>query len=253
MIAGCDEGAPADEMHRGVEDGAVSMLPESDASVSGSDAGLVVDADAAVQAKDGNAPVEGDAASQATSDAGVNVQDAAAGDSGANTPADSSTQNRCVTVFYRDVDGDGFGDPSTALTSCSAPAGYVDNGGDCYDANKKAYPGKIGRFATHRGDGSFDYDCDGVQRLQLDKLSSVPVLTGDECPIPPAQLPGETCDYDTQAASWNAMRDGWYTTIAPCGAEARYGTDHWIRWNDDLRKYEYQSTGLPGTAIQACN
>lgn len=32
---------------------------------------------------------------------------------------------------------------------------------DCYDNNANAKPGQTAYFGTNRGDGSFDYDCDG--------------------------------------------------------------------------------------------
>lgn len=34
-------------------------------------------------------------------------------------------------------------------------------GNDCYDINGNAHPGQTTYFPTNRGDGSFDYDCDG--------------------------------------------------------------------------------------------
>ena len=36
----------------------------------------------------------------------------------------------CNTTFYRDQDGDGFGDLANTTQGCSAPAGYVANGAD---------------------------------------------------------------------------------------------------------------------------
>jgi hypothetical protein len=42
----------------------------------------------------------------------------------------------CTQVeFFADTDGDGFGDDSTMISSCSAPQGYVLNNGDCDDSN----------------------------------------------------------------------------------------------------------------------
>jgi hypothetical protein len=63
--------------------------------------------------------------------------------------------------FYRDADGDGYGDPKKPVKACEAPHGFVANRDDCYDANRRAHPGQRDYYAVDRGDGSFDYDCDG--------------------------------------------------------------------------------------------
>jgi len=65
--------------------------------------------------------------------------------------------------FYRDADGDGFGDPKKSVSACQSPEGFVDNRDDCYDGNRRARPGQRDYFAIQRGDGSYDYDCDGRQ------------------------------------------------------------------------------------------
>jgi hypothetical protein len=64
-------------------------------------------------------------------------------------------------TYYRDADGDGYGDKSKPVEKCVMPPGFVDNPDDCYDANRRARPDQKDFFAVHRGDGSFDYDCDG--------------------------------------------------------------------------------------------
>jgi hypothetical protein len=66
-------------------------------------------------------------------------------------------------TFWRDADGDGFGDDQATIVACATPPGYALKGGDCYDHNPSAYPGAPGGFATDRGDGSFDYDCDKLE------------------------------------------------------------------------------------------
>ena len=58
-------------------------------------------------------------------------------------------------TFYRDADGDGFGDPGLALVDCTAPAGYVTNGADCNDGNPSVHPG-----GAEVCDG-IDNNCDG--------------------------------------------------------------------------------------------
>ena len=71
--------------------------------------------------------------------------------------------NGCKTR-YPDADGDGFGAKVSGKCTCGPLAGYpVENNGDCYDGNKYAFPGNGGWYTSHRGDGSFDYDCDGAE------------------------------------------------------------------------------------------
>lgn len=59
-------------------------------------------------------------------------------------------------TFYRDADGDGFGNPSVTTQACSAPAGYVSNSGDCNDNNANVNPN-----APEICFNSIDDDCDG--------------------------------------------------------------------------------------------
>jgi len=71
-----------------------------------------------------------------------------------------------TSTLYVDSDGDGYGDPSTSTIACSGVSGWVANSSDCYDSNADANPTQGGYFATDRGDGSYDYDCNGVNDLQ---------------------------------------------------------------------------------------
>jgi hypothetical protein len=56
-------------------------------------------------------------------------------------------------TFWRDADGDGYGDPASPLMACGPPAGYVANSLDCNDANAAVHPG-----ATELCDG-IDNNC----------------------------------------------------------------------------------------------
>jgi len=44
------------------------------------------------------------------------------------------------STFYRDSDGDGFGDLATTTKACAAPAGYAAQGTDCDDTNPGVNP-----------------------------------------------------------------------------------------------------------------
>jgi hypothetical protein len=60
-------------------------------------------------------------------------------------------------VFYRDADGDGYGDGSSGLViGCSPTTGYVRRGGDCDDADPARAPGSV-EACNDRDD-----DCDAA-------------------------------------------------------------------------------------------
>ncbi|MEO6456581.1 MAG: Ig-like domain-containing protein, partial [Ginsengibacter sp.] len=60
-----------------------------------------------------------------------------------------------TTTFYRDADGDTYGNPSETIQKCSAPDGYVSNNSDCDDTHASVHPG-----VTEVCNG-IDDDCDG--------------------------------------------------------------------------------------------
>ncbi len=61
------------------------------------------------------------------------------------------------SVWYRDADGDGYGDPDDSLISCEAPSGWVDNSGDCDDACGACWSGR-----DEICNDGVDNDCDGT-------------------------------------------------------------------------------------------
>ncbi|MBN2798418.1 MAG: hypothetical protein JXX28_04660 [Deltaproteobacteria bacterium] len=58
-------------------------------------------------------------------------------------------------AWYRDRDGDGYGDPSDQRLSCSQPEGYVADGADCDDGDPLTSPAAEERCDLR------DDDCDG--------------------------------------------------------------------------------------------
>lgn len=161
-------------------------LPRSDAGPGSPDAGR--DAGSSVPVDAG-----GDAGEQ-LEDAGVDA--AVAPDAG------------CERTYYRDADGDGFGDAGDSVSACVRPGGYVDNDEDCFDGNADAFPGQPSLFYEDRGDGSFDYNCDGETNYEREEVGSCPDTTTD--PV----TPGTT-------GWWLAEGGG----PAPCGVVGSYKTN----------------------------
>lgn len=77
---------------------------------------------------------------------------------------DSNASVYRTVAGYRDGDFDGYGYGSYQ-TCVGDWVSYVANNTDCYDSNASARPGQTQCFSSHRGDGSFDYNCDGSAPL----------------------------------------------------------------------------------------
>lgn len=54
---------------------------------------------------------------------------------------DDVTDPNLLTTYYEDFDGDSYGNLNSATAACSAPAGYVEQIGDCNDRVASIYPG----------------------------------------------------------------------------------------------------------------
>ena len=71
-----------------------------------------------------------------------------------------------ASLYATDADGDHY--PATTTLSATPGTNLVRIGTlssltstDCYDSNANAHPGQTAFFTTDRGDGSYDYNCDG--------------------------------------------------------------------------------------------
>ena len=104
-----------------------------------------------------------------------------------------------ATTYYADIDSDGYGDLNQPVSACSQPGGFVTNSNDCYDANNNARPGNTSYYSSHRGDGSYDYDCNSVEDKQY---------TGSF-----------SCLWDVLSCSYNA---GWSSSAPVCGNSGTY-------------------------------
>ncbi|MFN7144181.1 MAG: putative metal-binding motif-containing protein, partial [Myxococcota bacterium] len=82
-----------------------------------------------------------------------------------------------MSSWFRDADGDGYGDAASTVAACDAPTGYVSVGTDCDDARGGSHPG-AGEIAY---DG-LDQDCDGADVTDSDGDGFVAFEAGgDDC------------------------------------------------------------------------
>ena len=93
---------------------------------------------------------------------------------------DCDDSDAAITVeqtFYSDLDGDGYGDPATGQSACTAPGNAVSDATDCDDSDATAYPGAVEDLT----DG-IDQDCDGIAQLDADGDGHLSDATGgDDC------------------------------------------------------------------------
>lgn len=113
----------------------------------------------------------------------------------------STTSTAECGRWHPDEDGDGFGAAGIAIDTCNPAPGWLMDDRDCYDDNADARPDQVAYFAVHRGDASFDYDCDG--------FSSAALLDLGGCHGEPM------CPDDS----------GWRTGLAECGRVEDYVTE----------------------------
>lgn len=187
--------------------------------------------------------------------------------------------------WYRDADGDGFGDPEDWVNACLKPSGYVGNADDCYDGNAMAKPTQAAWFTEDRGDGSFDYDCSGSTDFRYPDFAQCPDFdaNGDHA-CPPANLwpagysisfcrpdpahPQCYCDYYGMSDRFESAKDGWrpllkyeqcpdglcpvYQELPACGADGVWNVS--ITWSTDDEAWQCRDTGSIGATqrVQSC-
>jgi len=137
-----------------------------------------------------------------------------------------------ASTWFQDADGDGYGDSTVNDVECTAPSGYIADGGDCDDADQAVNPA-----ADEYCDG-VDNDCDGT----TDESDSLDVRTwyldadsdgyGDQamesiaCNPPVSHVADATdCD-DSDATIYPGAEDTWYDGVdSDCDGGSDYDAD----------------------------
>jgi hypothetical protein len=106
--------------------------------------------------------------------------------------------------YHTDADTDFYGASGSTGSCLCAPEGTTTatNTGDCYDHNGDAKPGATSYHSTNRGDGSYDYDCDGSESKAYTSTFSC------------------SCDW---LSTCDGHTDG-YDSVPGCGASATFKT-----------------------------
>ncbi|MFH1469816.1 MAG: MopE-related protein [Pseudomonadota bacterium] len=78
------------------------------------------------------------------------------GDGNENSDAVFFDIGDCTQTWYRDLDGDGYGDATVSVEDCTQPPGYVAIPGDCDDSNVSINPGEPEQC------NGLDDNCDGT-------------------------------------------------------------------------------------------
>ncbi|HND29046.1 MAG TPA: putative metal-binding motif-containing protein, partial [Myxococcota bacterium] len=73
---------------------------------------------------------------------------------GLSDDSDPNVHSGSWSTWYRDADGDGYGDSARSVLQCDAPSSYISQGGDCDDAAAAVNPGASEVCNT------LDDDCD---------------------------------------------------------------------------------------------
>jgi len=131
-----------------------------------------------------------------------------------DVPAGTVPTQACPATFnqyFRDADGDGYGNAADAVCSCGgAPGGYRAKGSfDCCDSDSGAYPGEPNWKTSPTACGHWDWDCSANGGAATKLYTAVGSDSG--------------CSYDWgKAGCNNGGSVGWQSAVRECGETGPY-------------------------------
>lgn len=130
------------------------------------------------------------------------------------------------SMYYYDYDGDGFGSDDVAgKCLCTQEGSYkVGSNTDCYDYNAASNPGASSYSVSSRGDGSFDWNCDGSEQKYWTTA-------------------GDSCDFNLDFDNYCEYGEGWSGSVAGCGETKDYITGcegGFFTCDDNIEKRQQQ-------------
>lgn len=126
---------------------------------------------------------------------------------------DAQVDEGVGTLWYRDTDGDGYGNASSSVQACSMPSGYVANSSDCNDGSASVKPGaaEVANGIDDNCNGQVDEGVYFKNCLEIKK--SIPASTSGTYTIDSdgngAGAPFSVyCDQETDGGGWTLISQG---------------------------------------------
>lgn len=112
-----------------------------------------------------------------------------------------------MTTYYRDADGDTYGDPNNSTAACSVPEGYVTNDEDFDDTDETLHPGatEVCNGKDDNGNGQIDEGVTTTYYLDDDGDGYGSSVTINACAAPAKYVTNNTdCDDNSSSVHPNA-------------------------------------------------